>query len=223
MTSTIWQNLTDALNKNMSVEEMSKKYLNTFLILKPKEGPPLVACYKGFEDNFFIFYDKHGIKIQLAYETDMEIINKFPERCLFNSNNTALEFVRQPARQYKRGICKDNIIIYSPVKKLFESRNHTWTISTLTHALFPEYPQTCEEAIQKLQDRQVTAIALNPTFMISQSITNNAKTKRIFHLWFSNKVIGYWERNTFYIMHDLFKQEVLDNIHLFKPYKIEVA
>lgn len=223
MASTIWQNLTDALNKNMSVEEMSKKYLNTCLIIQPKTSNPIVAMYKGFEDDFFIFVDEHGMKLQLKNDTDIEIINKFPERCLFNSNRVALEFIRTPARQYKRGICKENVQIYSPVRRLIENRSANWTIQTISHALFPTYPKTCEEAIAQLNANEVVSIALNETFMLSQNIVSNAKAKKLFHLWFSNKVIGYWERGTFHVKHSLFKQEVLDNIHLFKPYKIEVS
>lgn len=224
MALTIWQNLTDALNKNMSVDEMSKKYLNTFLVLKSKNSNnPLVVCYKGHEDGFFVFVDEHGMKIILNHDTDVEIINMFPERCLFNSNKVALEFVRMPNRQYKRGMCKDNVQIYSPVRKTMDGRAYNWNIKTIKDALFPVYPKNCEEAIEALANKDVASIAINPTFMLSQSITNNTKTKRIYHLWFSNKVIGYWEKGTVHIKHNLFKQEVLDNIHLFKPYKIEVS
>lgn len=221
MASTIWQNLTDAVGKNMSIEEMGKKYLNTYLILINKNKEPMVVLYSGYQDDYHIFTDEHGVKLRISHDTDLEIICKFPERCLFNHEKRALEFIRLPYRQYKRGICKENVQIYSPVRKLIENRSTSCDIKTIKSALFPIYPNNCEEAIEKLNNKHAVSIALNEKFMLSQNVTSLSKNKQLFFLWFSNKIIGTFTNNVFHIKHSLFKQEVLDNIHLFKPYKIE--
>jgi len=223
MTTTVWQNLTDALNASMSVDEMSKKYLNTFLLLYTANNEPLVVQYKGFsDDGYFLFNDENGVRLKLSNNTDLQIINKFPERCLFNHDKLALEFIRHPMRQYKRGICKDNVDIYSPVRRLIDKRSYQWTHKVLKSALFPQYPASCQEAIDKLVNKEVLSIALNECFMLSQNVTSTQKNKQLFYLWFSNKLIGYFLKDTFHIKHSLFKQEVLDNIHLFKPFKLEI-
>ena len=142
----------------------------------------------------------------------------FPERRLFNTDKVALEFIRLPNRQYRRGICKDNVRIYSPVRALWSSEGSTWSLSTLHDALYPKYPPCAEEAIKQLESNQVLSIALNDKFMISLSFTTK---KDHFYLWYCNKCIGYFHKDMFKIEHKLFTQEVLDNATLFKPYRIE--
>lgn len=214
----IWTDLTDAIGKDMSIQEMDKKYTNTFVILQKPSGEEQVIMYKGFDGDFHLFQDEQGVNLRVKHETNVKIFCKFPERCLFNTDSQALEFIRLPNRQYRRGICKENARIYSPQRQFFNGDGHPWNISTLHHALYPEYPSNCEEAIAKLATKKMISVAINDQFMISHSITNE---KDIFHLFFSNKVIGYWKQGIFYIKHQLFKQEVLDNINLFKPFRIE--
>lgn len=221
MSSTVWQNLTDAIGKGMSIDEMGKKYLNTYLVLITPKQEHLMVQYKGYQDGYHILKDENDMTIRLSDNTEANIVCMFPERQLFNYNKVALEFVRLPLRQYKRGICKENITIYSPVRQLLDGRVYNWSIKTLKAALFPEYPENCEQAIQKLLNKEVLSIALNDSFMLSQNFTSLNKTKTLFYLWFKNKVIGFFTKDTFHIKHSLFHQEVLDNIHLLKPYKIE--
>lgn len=214
----IWTDLTDAIGKDMSIDEMKKKYENTYLILQKANGEEAVVLYKGFDGKYHQFRDEMDVLLKFTHETDAKIICKFPERCMFNSEQMALEFLRLPTRQYRRGICKENIRIYSPVRNLWNGDSHAWTMKTLIHALYPKYPSCCEEAIKELVGQNVVSIALNEHFFLSQSVTSR---KEQFMLFFSNKVIGYFEKDTFVIKHPLFKQEVLDNINLFKPYRIE--
>ena len=216
----IWTDLTDAIGKNMSIDEMNKKYQNTFLILKTqKDEKEIIVQYLGYQDDYHQFKDEFGMRIILKHETEQQVICKFPERCLFNHELVAYEFVRLPTRQYKRGICSDNATIYSPVRHFFDSKKITWTIKHLKNALFPWYPTNCQEALETLTSQQRLSIAISPQFMLTQPLTSD---KHKYWLFFSNKLIGYFEKDIFYIKHRLFKQEVLDNIHLFKPYQIEL-
>jgi len=214
----IWNDLTDALNKDMAIDEMRKKYENTHLVLiKPDKTEHLVT-YKCYDNGFHFFKDELGVDIKLRHETDYKVVCMFPERRLFNHEGVALEFIRLPNRQYKRGVCKDNVRIYSPVRAIWQTDGHPWSLTTLRSALYPEYPATCQEAIDKLKKNEIVSIALNEKFMLSLSFTT---AKNAFYLFYCNKVIGTFEKDVFYIKHPLFKQEVLDNIQLFKPYRIE--
>jgi hypothetical protein len=214
----VWNNLTDSFNKDMAIDEMRRKYENTYLVLKQPDGKELVACYKGFNDGFHMFRDELETPLRLRHETSYEVICKFPERCLFNHNGLALEFIRSPKRQYKRGICKDNVFIYSPVRSVWSVDSYNWTMKTIVDALYPTYPVTCEEAIKQLEGRSCASIALNPKFMLSLSFTSQ---KKEFYLFYSNVPIGSFKDGVFTIAHRLFKQEVIDDINLFKPYRVE--
>ena len=216
----IWIELTDALNKDMAIEEMRKKYENTYLVLIKPDNTQEVVLYKGFHEGFHLFKDLLGVTLKFRHETDNQIICSFPERRLFNSNKLALEFIRLPHRQYRRGICKDNISIYSTVRQLWGIEGHAWSMETLQHALFPTYPLNIEEAIKSLQNTECVSVALNDKFMLSLNFTNN-NNKSQFPLFYSNKCIGHITNKTVTLGHPLFKQEILDNCNLFKPYRIE--
>lgn len=214
----IWNDLTDAIGKDMAVSEMNKKYLNTYLSLIGKDGKKIIVQYLGHytDDDTHHFADALNTKIKLKHDTKYQLVCEFPERRLFNSGKLALEFVRKPTRQYKRGICKDNCQIYSPVRRMWSGDGYAWTIKTLEDALSPEYP-TCTEAITKLDRKEVVSVALSPKFMMSLSFTYIPE----YYLFYSNVVIGSFKDGVFKIHHKLFNQEVLDNIDIFKPYKVE--
>jgi hypothetical protein len=213
----IWNDLTDAIGKEMAISEMNKKYLNTFLSLVNKDGHKTTVQYTGYIENNHTFIDTLGIKLKLNHETQQLIVCDFPERLLFNYNGVAFEFVRKPHRQYRRGICKDNVHISSPVRKLWNNEGFNWTIHTIDAALNPTYPPSCEHAVQLLDEKNTLSVALSPKFMLSQSITK----EQAYYLFYCNIPIGLMKNGIFYIHHQLFNQEVLDNMHTFHPYKVE--
>lgn len=215
----IWNELTDSFNKDMAIDEMRKKYENTYLILIKEDGTETIVMYKQFHDGFHYFKDELNIDIKLRHETKTRIVCAFPERRLFNTDKLALEFIRRPIRQYKRGICKENVSIYSPIRHLWGQENYPWTPKTIQQALYPVYPASAKEAIEKLNNKEYVSIALNDKFMLSLSITHGYPG---FYLWYCNKCIGTFYKDVFKIEHKLFTQEVLDNITLFKPYHIEL-
>lgn len=215
--SDIWNDLTDSFSKDMAIEEMRKKYENTILILVKPDGKEHLVTYRGFGDGFHYFKDISGVDIRLRHETDCKVICRFPERLMFNHKQQALEFVRLPSRQNQRGICKNNAKIFSPVRQNWTGDSHIFDIKIVKDALYPEYPSCLEEAMKRLYNQEVISIALNEKFMVTQSFTREANK---YYLFYMNKVIGYIEGDKIQIMHTLFKQEVLDNISLFKPFKI---
>lgn len=215
--SDIWQDLTDAFNKDMAIDEMQKKYGNTYLMVVPSDGRELLCLYKGWNNGFHHFQDELGMNLKVRYETDCKVICNFPERRLFNTQVAAYEFIRLPTRQFKRGICKDNCRIVSPVLCLWENDSRYPDFSYLKYALNSWYPNDCEQAIKELKDARVS-VALSPKFMLSRSVTYQ---KGVFHLWYMNKLIGLVDKDVVKVKHPLFKQEILDNASLFKPFSLE--
>lgn len=216
--SDIWNDLTDAFSKDMAIDEMQKKYGNTYLVVVPENGKELVCMYKGWESGFHHFTDDLGVRLKIRHETDCKVICKFPERLLFNAERVAYEFIRQPTRQFRRGICKDNCSIHSPVGALWSQPTVQLNHKLIKYALDPKYPTTCEEAIKELVSNRAS-IALSPRFMLTRSVTRN---KDFLPLWYMNKMIGYFKKDTFVVRHPMFRQEVLDNVSLFKPFSLEI-
>lgn len=216
--SDIWNELTDSFNKNMAIDEMSKKYLSTYLLLIKENKEEIIVQYKGYHEGYHVFYDTLGVSIKLRHETNIKIVCVFPERKLFNHGGGAYEFVRLPHRQYRRGICKDNAKIVSPVRGLWQTDSVVWDMKMIESAIHSQYPASCEEALNILKQKKACGVALSEKFMLTQSFTTKSS---YFYLFYSSICIGYFEKDIFYIKHPLFKQEVLDNLATFKPYKIE--
>ena len=214
----IWSDLTDAFTKDMAIDEMKRKYENTYLIITAPEGKEMIVLYKGFANDYHWFKDELNVDVRLKHETNCTVHCRFPERRLFNHNGAAYEFIRLPQRQFRRGICKDNAKIYSPIRSWWNSGGMNLEVSLLNSALYPVYPTSCDDAIKQLTDKVAVGVALSPKFFVSQSVTVE---KDRFHLFYMNILIGYFQKDTFYIKHDLFRQEIFDNIPLFKPYRIE--
>lgn len=216
----IWNDLTDSFNKDMAIQEMTKKYLNTYLIHVSPQGKENVVQYLGYESGVHHLSDKHGMRLKFKHETNEMLVCKFPERCMFNFKGVALEFTRRPNRQFRRGICKDNCCIINPIHNLFGLSNFVLDHAVIAAALQPEYPETCEQALSLLDKKQVGSIALNNVFSISHSFTHK---KNVYYVFFYTKVIGYIEKGIFHVKHPQFKQEVLDNLILFKPLEVRFA
>lgn len=215
----IWNELTDSFNKEMAIDEMKKKYEGTYLILIKEDGSEEVVRYLGYDGDYHNFKDSLNISLRVKHETKCQIVCSFPERRLFNTRKVALEFVRMPTRQYKRGINKENCHIYSPIRKIWSGDGHPWDHNLIKEALYPWYPADCKHAISLLEKGEVASIALDERFMLSLSIVK--KDKKSFHLWYSNCIIGQYENETFTVKHKLFTQEVMDNLKLFQPYRVE--
>lgn len=213
----VWNRLTDAFNKPMAIDEMQKKYNNTYLILQTSQ--PSLVMYKGFSDGMHQFVDELGVRITLSPDSEYDLYCKFPERQLFNHRGQVYEFIRRPNRQYRRGVCRDNCMIYSPVRRLYSGGSVDWDMKFLWAALYPQYPANCAEAIELLKSESVAAIALNEKFFISHSLTRESS---VYFLWFSNVLIGEFHKEVFTIKHKNFQQEVLDNLKLFVPYSVTV-
>lgn len=216
--SDIWNDLTDSFNREMAIDEMKKKYDGTVLILVKPEGGEHVVTYHGYTDKYHWFKDENGVDIRLLHDTNYKIICKFPERVMFNSNKLALEFVRLPSRQFRRGIYRDNMKIYSPVAQNWTGDSYNWDLGVIRDALYPKYPRNLESAMKSLYNKEVASIALNSKFAVSQSLT---KKEDCYYVFYSRVLIGYIQGTTFFVKHSLFKQEVMDNLSVFHPFKVE--
>lgn len=210
-----WLDLTDSFSNEMQISEMEKKYNGCFLFLKdPKERLFLVQ-YKGWDGNCHLFKDEHGATLAVRHETEYEVLCMHPEKKVFNHKDRVLISYSLPLRQYKRGICRDNLMIANPTRQLWEDKN-LLSIETLHSAFFNRY-YTLEEMLILLQEKKILSGAISSKFSFAQSHTN----KPGFYLWFYDIPIGYLEKNVVEILHPMFEQEIQENKDLFVPLKLE--
>ena len=212
-----WADLTDAFNDDMQIGEMGKKYINCYLYVKPEGEGPVLCVYKGYIDGFHVFNDPNGMSIRVKHNTKSEIVCVHPEKGLFNARRRMFYYSKLPLRQYKRGICKDNCEIIDPVMSLWTRKTYL-NYDVLEKALQPEY-LPIQTAIEALRSGNLAACALDKNFGISLSFT---KSSNVLFLWYHDTVIGNITKNDVIIIHnEFFEQEVLDNMRVFVPFKVE--
>ncbi|NTV78939.1 MAG: hypothetical protein HGA25_07375, partial [Clostridiales bacterium] len=127
-----WQNLTDMSDDLNIIDEMIKKYKNTILGIR-HNNKTHYAKYDGYNSKtqMFGFTMKNGDNISVAKDTDTEIFIPNPEKGLYNTQQGAIFFCRNPLRQWKRGLCDANVILISINKR---NLSNPWMFKTNTFA-----------------------------------------------------------------------------------------
>ena len=116
------------------VNEMTKKYRETWLKLD-YDGKSLLAFYRYYDNGYHYFRDETGGELRLAMDTDADISIFMPRRGLYNTKVGVVFFVRNPFRQYRRGISKDSAsatrlyYILSGHEVYNELQYHIWDIA----------------------------------------------------------------------------------------------
>lgn len=212
-----WADLTDSFNNEQQISEMQKKYENCYLFVKPEGKGPILCLYKGYDDGYHKFSDIHGMLIRIHHNTNAEIICLHPEKGLFNAIGRMFYYSKLPNRQYRRGVCKDNCLIVDPVLSLWIEKSF-FNGDVLQYAFNTIY-LPLKEVLQNLRSRLSVSLAFSKDFGISQSIT---KDRSQLLLWYHDTCIGYiTDKDVIVVCNPYFEQEVIDNIKLFAPYKVE--
>ena len=219
--SRVWKNLTDMFTNEDIVNEMTKKYRETWLKLD-YDGKSLLAFYRYYENGYHYFKDETGGELRLSMDTDADIGIFMPRRGLYNTKVGVVFFVRNPYRQYRRGISKDS----ASVTRLYyilsghavynELPYHIWDIAKREL----QTPMTLDQGLQVLKEK--ADVALSREFAISLNhLTDDTNT---FSLFYEDTYIGKIKDNKISIITPVFYQEVVDNSHIWgSNYNVELA
>lgn len=204
-----WKNLTELFNDGQQIEEMAKKYLNTYLFVAPnKDSRGKLCIYRGYNGDFHQFTDEVDGLIKLSQTTDVEVQCIFPNKGLFNDGRRMLYLTHLPNRQFKRGICKENVRIFDPVYYyVTKKENNILDIKRLNNAFKREYP-SCKEAIDLLVSNQAASVAISKDIGFSLSAAKNFK---FFHVFYHDCIIGTTDGKKLNVQNPVFMQEIIDN------------
>lgn len=216
----IWQRLTDfnVSNNEELGNEVLKKYKNTYLFLEQNERK-IPVYLRSYEDGYYYVLDENDVYIKLNTNTKTELFNFKPIKCLFNHEKHCLYIYKNPARQFKRGVCQENTSISDPILNLNSRANGLIKIEhKYLQSLINENYYSFDILHDKIKTKNVYSGALDKNFMISLSITNDPS---LLFVWYHTTLIGYINNNKLYCKNPYFAQEVYDNRHLFKPLELE--
>jgi hypothetical protein len=216
-----WTNLTDMFNQDDIVAEMTKKYRDTWLKLTVN-NKSFLAYYKYYEAGYHYFKDEQGGDIRLTMDTDIDINIFMPRRGLYNTKHGVVFFVRNPFRQYRRGISKDSAsatrlyYILNGHEVYNEMPQHIWDIAKKEL----QEPMSLDEGLQILKEKG--DVALSREFAISLNHLNDDPTTT--SLFYEDVYIGSIKDNKIKVITPILYQEVIDNSHIWgKHYTVELV
>ena len=218
-----WQELTDMFLDEDIIQEMKKKYGNTYLGITNIYGKTYYAKYIGFKDDKHLFQDKYANNIILNTETDNKVfIPKLNKQLANTHTGRACFVVRNPYRQYRRGINHEShYIAYLENIAVVNNNNGSFAGNMFDSLILDvlenkdTFP-TLDTAIQMCETAYVCAISKDFAIMLNALSENEQE----YMLCLYNIPIAILnvEKKTIHCHVKEFQQEITDNFKLFPNY-----
>lgn len=200
--------------------DLPKKYNNTYIRAKQKNDVDFktvyvdkIVVFEDYEDDRYNIYCKDKDKNQHLFTQEDEFIFDFPPVGVVPFGDSVAITSRYPARQWKKAACHDNFIMYSPLQflleEVYEVKEFSFDIpgnSVATYEkLFNGKYYSLQEAVNKLNNNEVVACAINDEFFLTNSHYNDSIL-----VWKENVIAAEYLDGEFNYITPLFKQEVQD-------------
>lgn len=213
-----WEKLTLESSTAKQRDEFIRKYRQTFLWLTTPTGVRSLVLFSEYNEELGLYYLKgEDYTVKIAHNTKAVLEGGFPSTKLINSGNTFLWFCRIPARQYKKGVCSDNCIFYSPVHNSYWaslSRYHNH--KNIEEAFCPTY-YDYDVAVEMLKnDKTRIGVAMDSNFALSLHPVSNDKLL----LWYQMYQIAEINNNVISVFNSMLQVEVQDFLRKNRIYAI---
>lgn len=221
--------LTDMEDRNAVLEEMSKKYKGTILCINSPGQQYSYGNYRGHSDDMKTLYfnilskDNEPIECIIDYNQEIEVTIPKLELGCYTAGNKLVVLQTLPHRQWKKGLCDGNTIIYSPYEPAdYGTKNY---FNNYIHEILLENQeqQTITTAVEKLKtNNTLLGTHINRNFGLIENFFNADPFYFLYHYQF---LIGkvYPEEQRILVENKHFLQEVLDaKQELGYNYRIEV-
>lgn len=180
-----------SINWGQVGEDFRQKYEDTFCrYLSPltkKNEVFYISSVEVFDDKppvLILFNSKAG-ELYLNYDTEAELDFTFPETRYFQHGNKAFRFLRQHARQWKKGINNSTAKCIFPYNDFLLTESVSINEETLTSAFQSLVFIPFSTAIKKLQNNEAFSVVLNQNMAMGLG-----EEKGQYWLWFDEEVIG---------------------------------
>lgn len=204
-----WQDLTDMFKPEDVNPEMVKKYKNTYLGIRSNNGVAY-GKYVGYSGDKHHFIDSNGVSLILDNDTQASVYIPTLTSGLYNTNIGVVYVSRNPFRQYRRGLCSDNVRC-CPLINVIQYNESNYFDSVMWD-IFNEVPlNNLHKAYEVLQYKP--NVAVNRDFAIQRH-----HNKQDGHaLFFKTSYIGDFTEDKIVVRNTVFLQEVVDSQHLWCP------
>lgn len=174
-----------------SLDDFRKHYRHTYVFLEINDKKHLVS-YEGDNEIDFTFSSPVYGDILVKETTAREKISfYFPKTGLYNLPAGLVDVTRNPARQWRRAPCTDNVRFVS----IFSSQTGSphgrivFNFDTARNLFYPKYPENTLEAIKNIPDK---GIAINNLLGIMKA---PKKYESDLILWYRQTPVGTIDKN----------------------------
>ena len=199
-----------------SIHEFARKYSGTFLKYRqPSTGACFASAVVGSDEN--------SSTLQLSVEELGGVVINYPQGLTFldlsapgagyfNHRGNAIFLFKNPARQWRRGICADNHELYNPLKRLFKEGIYrpSFVASTITSVFNPKYVSVGDAWAKLRDDHRLVSIACSPSLMLSKSPMTMRNDQPL--IWYKTTPVGFIQEQKIKIKDQMFEQEVVDEL-----------
>lgn len=111
-------------------------------------------------------------KFQINFGSDGHQLRfKYPPVGVFQHETDAMVFYRRPQRQYRRGICPDNSVLFNVTRNVVGNRSR-WNHAEIRDA-FEHETYSVKEALKMLKVGGFRGVALRDNFTLTQTLFEN--------------------------------------------------
>jgi hypothetical protein len=156
------------------IQDFRRRYEGTFVFLKMENSGIETLCrvdqveYSSSKIGVLhLTSEKFGsLKINIGSDTH-SLKFKSPKPGVFQHGRDAFLFHRRPARQYRRGVCADNSVLWNVTRSVVGSLTR-WNAAEV-QAAFDHQVSSLPEALQQLDKGTARSVALPDNFSVSLS------------------------------------------------------
>lgn len=209
MPQSILEKLTALPYNDLGQDEFVRKFRGTYLMVKTNaKATPKVAYFSDWSNPFIYFQDEDGSDFRVDVNGDCEVYVEYPKSCVYSSENSFHVCYRVPARQYSRGINKNNFRVDSPVMELLSlPTNVGLSIKELERSFNPVY-YDLDAACSVLGEGKIVGVGLNRKFGLSLS----CEADNLNVLWYLTTPVAYVDgkKKSISVKAESFTQEISD-------------
>ena len=199
-----------------NIHEFARKYAGTFIKYRqPTTGKYFAASVIGTDENdksLNLSVEDLGI-VLLSYPSGLSFLDvSSPSAGYFNHRGNAIFLFKNPARQWRRGVCSDNHELYNPLKRLFKEGIYrpTFVASTITSVFNPQYVPIHEAWSKLKDDHRLVSIACSASLMLSKSPMTMRNDQPL--VWYKTTPVGVICDQKIVVKDQMFEQEIIDEL-----------
>lgn len=209
-----WEKLTLESDPDLQQREFVRKYCETFIWLRIKDKKPILVYFKEYDRDAKLYYfiDENKNDIRVAHDTEHAILEaSFPSPKFITYDSSLVWFGRIPARQYRKGICRDNVAYIDVLTSAMRTMTSPIGVGfeIIEETFYPTYLDLDVACSSLYDSNECTGFAVNANW----GVTLDPSSDETLLLWNLGKHVAKIRDKSITPLSFVYDQEVRDFIN----------